>query len=106
MSNELVSVIIVTCGAGDFLKSCLDSLKQQTCPATEIIIIDNSLKPDIIQNIAAHYPQVKIFSEGENLFYSPALNKGIDLSKGSFILCLNDDVTLDEKFVEEALKRL
>jgi GT2 family glycosyltransferase len=38
-----------------------------------------------------------------NLFYTGALNKGIQLSRGEFILCLNDDVVLDTKFIQEAL---
>jgi GT2 family glycosyltransferase len=32
------------------------------------------------------------------------MNKGIGLSRGRFILCMNDDVTLDPGFIEEALK--
>lgn len=104
MSNELTSIIIVTCGARGFLKACLDSVRRQTYSATEAIVIDNSLKPDILQDIMGYYPEAKIFSAGENLFYSAGLNKGIALSKGDFILCLNDDVILGEKFIEEALR--
>jgi len=80
---KLVSIIIVTKGIKDYLKSCLESVKMQTHSEFETIVIDNS----------------KV-----NLFYCAALNKGIKQSRGDFILCLNDDVTLDRKFVEKALK--
>lgn len=83
MSNRLVSIIIVTMGRGNYLSLCLDSIKKQTYPKLEVMVIDNSQK---------------------NLFYCEALNRGIKQSKGSFILCLNDDVILDEKFIEEGLR--
>lgn len=104
MSNKLVSVIIVTCGVNDYLRSCLDSLRQQTYPAAEIIVIDNSLKQDFGQQIIQRYPGIRLYSDSQNLFYCEALNRGIKMSKGDFILCLNDDVVLDERFIQEALK--
>lgn len=104
LSNKIVSVIIVTCAIGDYLKSCLDSLKGQTHPFLEIILIDNSLNPNFSQTISKAWPEVKLYSSPKNLFYCQALNRGIEISKGDFILCLNDDVTLDKDFIKEALK--
>ena len=103
-SNKIVSVIAVSCGIGDYLKSCLDSVKGQTLPAFEIILIDNSSKTHFRQEISKDYPFVKLYSSSSNLSYCDSLNKGIGLSKGDFILCLNDDVILDNHFIEEALK--
>ena len=79
----LVSIIIVTCKAHDYLAQCLASVKNQTWLQTEIITIDNSV---------------------DNLFYTGALNKGIGISRGEFILCLNDDVILDKDFIREAMR--
>jgi len=103
MSNRLVSIIIVTCGRRDYLRSCLDSIKKQAYSALEIIVIDNSLNPNFSQEIIKRYPEVKLHASLKNLPYCGALNKGIEISKGYFILCLNDDVTLDEGFIEKAL---
>ena len=102
-SNNLVSVIIVTCGVKNYLRACLNSIRGQTYKNLEIIVIDNSLHPQFGQEIIRQYPQIKLYSENNNLFYAGALNKGIGLSKGDFILCLNDDVTLDNRFIQEAL---
>jgi GT2 family glycosyltransferase len=100
MSNGLVSIVIVTAGVKDYLKSLLDSLSKQTYPVLETIIIDNSLNP----GLKALPGWVKLYRSKENLFYCQALNIGIRDSKGDFILCLNDDVVLDSRFIEEALK--
>ena len=99
-----VSIIIVTCGVKNYLKSCLDSVREQTYKSFEIIVIDNSLNQDFGREIIKNYPEITLYSESGNLFYAGALNKGIDLSKGDFILCLNDDITLDKRFIQEALR--
>lgn len=104
MANKIVSIIIVAAGGRDYLKSLLDSLKQQSYLLLEIIVIDNS--PD--QNLAGicekNYPGVRFYPGGKNSSYCASLNKGIDISMGNFILCLNNDVVLDKGFIEEALK--
>jgi len=102
-SNKIVSVIIVSRGLSNYAENCLASLKYQTRTDLEIIIIDNSLHPAFSQKINNLYPDIKIYLSQENLFYSQALNIGIEMSKGEFILCLNDDVVLDRRFIEEAM---
>ncbi|MDP3041957.1 MAG: glycosyltransferase family 2 protein [Candidatus Omnitrophota bacterium] len=100
----LVSVLIVTIGTKDYIQSCLDSLLEQTHLPFEIMVMDNSSQPDFARKLNSLYPSVKIYSSAENLFYTGALNKGIQLAQGEFILCLNDDVILDKDFIREALK--
>ncbi|PIQ87812.1 MAG: hypothetical protein COV73_02160, partial [Candidatus Omnitrophica bacterium CG11_big_fil_rev_8_21_14_0_20_43_6] len=98
-----VSVVIVTIGAKDYIRGCLDSLLEQTHPPSEIMVIDNSLQPGFARELNRRYPSVKIYSSPTNLFYTGALNQGIELAQGEFILCLNDDLVLDRKFIQEAL---
>jgi len=103
-TNKLVSVIIVTSGSKDYLEACLDSVKRQSYPDPEVIVIDNSLVPDLSAGIRESFPFIKLYSNPQNLYYGLSLNKGIALSRGDFILCLNDDVVLDREFISEALK--
>lgn len=104
MSNELVSIIVVTVGKNNYLESCLKSIKTQTYSKYEIIVIDNSFNQGLRQKVCKDFSDIKFYSSPQNLFYCSALNKGIKMSKGEFILCLNDDVVLDKKFIEEALR--
>lgn len=103
-SNKKISVIIVTAGRDNYLKLCLDSLKAQSCVIYEHVVVDNSLNFNFIKEIKQHYPFIKSYSSKENLFYCQALNIGIKMSNGEFILCLNDDVILEQKYIEEAIK--
>lgn len=104
LSNRLVSIIIVAAGNKDYLKSLLDSILQQSYSEWEIIVIDNSLNPNFNQEINQDYPTIKLYTSPINLFYCQALNKGIEMAKGDFILCLNDDVILGQDFLREALR--
>lgn len=104
MSNVLVSVIIVAAGTKQYLKACIGSLKKQTYPDMEIVVIDNSLDGDFAGEFVRQYPEIKFYHSPKNLFYCEALNKGISLCAGDFILCLNDDVELTEDFVRKALE--
>ncbi len=82
MSNVFVSVIIVTTGRKDYLEPCMESLKKQA---------DSDMEVNIIYTLP------------EKLSFCQALNKGIAKSKADYVLCLNDDVVLDKKFIHEAL---
>jgi len=103
-SNKIVSVIIVTAGIKDYVMSCLDSLRKQTYPKIEISVIDNSLNPEIRGRIAALFPRTKIYAQKKNISYCEAVNLGIKQASGEYVFCLNDDVFLQEFFLEEALK--
>ncbi len=104
MSNKIVSIIIVTKGTKHYLSSLINSIKQQSYSDFEIVVIDNSVNIDFKRHISESYPGITTYTGAKNLFYCEALNKGISLSKGDFILCLNDDVTLGKDFIKETLK--
>lgn len=104
VSNELVSIIIVTAGKNNYLECCLKSLEPQTYPDFEIIVIDNSFNQDLTHKILPVNPGIKLYFSPKNLFYCEAVNKGIEMSRGEFILCLNDDAFLERDFIEQALR--
>ncbi len=102
--NALVSVVVVTCGKNDYYRSCLQALARQTHALLDIILVDNSFNPAVARQALAVCPALRMFVSIDNLYYCGSMNKGIELSRGEFVLCLNDDVELDEHFIEEALR--
>ncbi|MFH0753680.1 MAG: glycosyltransferase [Candidatus Omnitrophota bacterium] len=102
--HDVVSIILVTCGKNDYYIPCLMSIRAQTHQAIEVILIDNSLLPVLPEKAREIYPQLKIYTSEKNLYYCDSMNKGILHSRGAYILCLNDDVTLAPDFLEKALK--
>lgn len=104
MDNPSVSVIVPTCGQSGFFVTCLGSLRRQTCPPDEVILVNNAIDATVEQKAREAYPSVRIITPEENLYYGGALNRGIAASRSEFVLCLNDDATLAEDFMGEALK--
>jgi len=103
-SNIIVSAIVVSKGTGNYIFSCLESLYRQAKVPDEVIVIDNSLNKDFPPALQRTYSDIKVYVASENLFYCAALNKGIDISRGDFILCLNDDVILDGGFIKLSIE--
>jgi len=103
-SDILISIIIVTSGSKNYLWRCIDSIKAQSYPNLEIIVIDNSLNSELSIKIRESFPFLSLYSNLENLYYGVSLNKGIKVSHGEFVLCLNDDVVLNQDFIRQSLK--
>ena len=103
-SNKLVDVVIVTSGSNGILPECLDSVLRQTGVSLRAFCMDNSADDSLQRRLLPRYPRVEWRRPGRNLFYTGSLNEGISLGRGEFVLCLNDDVVLEEGFLGSALR--
>ncbi|MBU4311142.1 MAG: glycosyltransferase family 2 protein, partial [Candidatus Omnitrophica bacterium] len=99
----MISVIVVNYNKKDMLKRCLDSVRGQGLQDIEIIVVDNASSDDSVEMVGRYYPDARLIWNTRNLFFCKAYNQGIDRAKGSFILCLNNDVVLDKDYLKEAL---
>lgn len=104
MSTQSVSIIIITAGKNSHTQECLDSVGQLAPAPLETILIDNSLNSSFLKSLNFNRNFVKTYSGPNNLFYCDGLNKGIQMSAGEFILCLNDDVKLEKGFIQQAMR--
>ena len=96
----MLSIIIVTHNSEKFIRKCLDSIKGKH----EIIIIDNNSKdntPDILNDY-----EIKLLKNRKNLGYARAVNQGIRIAKGEFLLILNPDIVLDRNTISALLDYL
>lgn len=94
----MLSIIIVTKNEQDRIKVCLESVKW----AEEIIILDNGSQDKTLE-IAKNYT-TKIFKFND-LDFSSIRNKGMELSKGEWVLYVDADerVTVELKTEIEGL---
>ena len=91
---DKISIIIPTLGREKELKKCIDSLKKQTLKCFEIIVVSKKkIKQAGIKTI---------IQKGKGA--SNARNIGIAEAKEDLLLFLDDDVILEEDYVEQLMK--
>lgn len=106
MNQPLVSIVVVTFNGERYIKSCLNSVFGQSYPHLEILVIDNASTDGTLAHLKALPPRenFKTIFNSKNTGFASGHNRGIAISKGEFILCLNQDVVLGDSFVANAVK--
>ncbi len=108
MSSDL-SICILTRNQPELLRLCVASCISEIERAGitgEVIIIDNASTDGSPQGVAHLFPTVRIIRNEENLGFSAANNKAIRVSRGRFVLLLNDDAVLQQGSLELMLQKL
>lgn len=99
-----VSIITVTYNSESFLKSCIESVLNQTYKEIEHIIIDGNSN-DATLDLIRGYRHLKWISEEDSGIYD-AMNKGIKLATGDIIGILNsDDFFADNDVVKRIMEQ-
>lgn len=101
------SVIIPTFNSSGLLPVCLDSILNQTYHNIEVCIIDGKSTDDTLAIVAAYEEkglQINKVSEKDNGIYD-AMNKGIEMAIGDWIIFMGSDDSLFEKDLFEKLRK-
>lgn len=96
-----VSIIIPTYDSAETLEECLKSIRSQSYPFYEIIIVDSFSNDDTLR-IAKNFG-AKIIQQKSNPAY--ARNIGILNSSGKYLLFIDSDQILSPSVVEECVKK-
>ncbi len=93
MEQPLVSVIVPVYNAGAYLRSCLESLRDQTWAELEVLLVDdgstdNSLS--ICEEFQAADPRFKVIHQS-NAGVSAARNRGLAAARGKYIQFADGD---------------
>lgn len=87
--QPLFSIITVTYNAEDVLPATLKSIKEQTCHLYELIIIDGKSSDATVKIVQdANINNTEIVSEKDRGIYD-AMNKGLGLAQGDYVIFLN-----------------
>jgi GT2 family glycosyltransferase len=99
----MVSIIIVSWNAKDYLTQCLASLSFAACRyPMEIIVVDNASSDGSADCVESHFPDVRLIRSGANLGFAKANNIGIAASTGRYLCFINSDV----KVLPDCISRL
>jgi glycosyltransferase involved in cell wall biosynthesis len=95
-----VSVVVPTRNAARTIRRCLESVRAQTSPVAELIVVDN-WSDDGTWELAAPMADVALQAGPER---SEQRNLGIGKARGAFVLWLDADMELAADTVERALE--
>jgi GT2 family glycosyltransferase len=95
-----VSVVLITFNSARYLQRCADGIQGQTLEPVEILVVDNGSNDGSADLAAKLLPGAKISRNSVNTGYCRAANEAIGRASGDFILLLNPDVFLNERYLE------
>lgn len=99
-----LSIIIVTYNTEETIADCLDSIPQGVGQGMnyEVVIVDNGSADATLEVARRSLPNARIIPNGTNLGYAGAVNRGLNLARGRFLLISNSDV----KFPRSSIRNL
>ncbi len=90
-----LSVVIPNYNTRDLLAACLRSLfATGNGLRVEVIVVDNASGDGSAAMVSAQFPQVRLVQNRENMGFARAVNQGLKLARGEFLLLLNSDTEL------------
>lgn len=102
MIKELISVVVPIYNVEMYLEQCLDSICGQSYADIEIILVDDGSTDSsgkICDNYAEQDERITVIHK-KNGGLSDARNTGLKKSSGKYIVFIDSDDYIDEKFVE------
>jgi GT2 family glycosyltransferase len=95
------AAVIPTWNRRDLLLNLFESLRAQTRPFDEIIVVDNGSTDDSAE--LAERAGAKVLRMGRNVGFAAAVNRGIEATTADWVAILNNDVTFERDWLEKLL---
>ncbi len=100
------AAIIVNYNGKDTIRDCLHSLRMQSVPFTEIIVVDNNSPDNSANGLEDDFPGISVFMLSTNSGFPSACNTGIQNSSSELVAILNNDIRLDQDWLKSMLARV
>lgn len=104
----MISIIIPCFNQKNYLEETVLSALKSTYRPIEIIIVNDGSTDGskaLAEQLATTHQEVKVINQ-QNQGVAVARNQGINEAKGAYILCLDGDDLISDKYLEEAAKIL
>lgn len=100
--RPLISVIILNYNGKEDTQESADSILRSTYRPFEVVIVENGSTDSSYEYLQARYNRktsVRIVRSAINLSFTGGCNLGVKHSKGSFVVFLNNDCTVDKDWL-------
>src|SRR5262245_44301386 len=100
-----VDVAIVTFGGGADLPACVAAVRTQGRAVGRVIVIDNA-SPDDTAERASRIENVEVVRNATNVGYAAAMNQAFAMTNAPFLMSLNADCVVGDRYVDACLSAL
>lgn len=100
MILPIVDIVILNHNGIRFLDECIQSVLQSTYPNKRVYLLDNASTDPDIDYVSQRYPTVHIIRNYLNNGYCAAYNLAFSVCEGDYMICLNNDVTVEAGWIE------
>ncbi len=105
MRGMTADAIVVTWNSGERVIGCLERLTKQLEPG-RTFVVDNASRDGTAAIVRKRFPAVRVLELPANRGFGAAVNAGVALGDGDAIVLVNDDVEVEDGFVEAMLTPL
>jgi GT2 family glycosyltransferase len=98
--SSRISTIVVNWNQQTLLSRCLESLRRQTVPPDEVIVVDNGSSDGSRDMLQVSFPEARLLPLVSNEGFARACNLGIRAAHGEYVALLNNDAEAQPGWLE------
>jgi len=106
ISHPRVTIIIPNWNGAHLLPACLDSLRNQTCRESRVVVVDNGSSDGSCRLLREHYPEVDVIALDQNVGFAAGVNAGIRACASEYVVLLNNDTEVAPDWLMRAVSEL
>jgi GT2 family glycosyltransferase len=101
----ILSIVIANYNGKGLLRDCLNSIyAHPPSREYEVVVVDDCSRDGSQQMVQRNFPQVLLLSNAKNSGFSYASNRGIEISRGKYVLLLNNDTLVMEGSLDSIIQ--
>lgn len=100
MGGKMISIVIPNYNGNNYLKRCIEAIRNIDNTRIQIIVIDNG-SIDNDYEWLSEYQEVAFYRLDKNYGFSRAVNEGIKIAQGEYVILLNNDTEVCTGFIEK-----
>jgi len=106
MSLTDASIIIINYNGRRYLEELFASIREQSLPPREVVLVDNASSDDSVEYAEQLYPGIRVIPFSRNRGFAAAANAGLEAGSCGAAALVNTDIRLDRFWLEQLLETM